>query len=75
MQKLYIAKNKNGKYYTKIINKYIGCEKFMSVTLPKGVELNSDFGSYDCEYFLSCYKTKNGDVEANIMVTKIWQND
>ena len=75
MQKLYIARNKNGKYYTKIVNKYAGAQKFVSVTLPKGVELNADYGSYDCEFYLSCYKNKENNAEINIMVTKIWQND
>lgn len=75
MQKLYIARNKNGKYYTKIINKYAGCEKFVSVSLPKGVELNADYGSYNCEYYLSCYKTQNENIEISIIVTKLWQDN
>lgn len=75
MQKLYIARNKNGKYYTKIINNYTKCEKFVSVSLPKDVELNADYGSYNCEYFLSCYKTQNGNVEISIIVTKLWQDN
>lgn len=75
MSKLYLARNKNGKYYTKITNKYAECSKIVSVSLPKGTELNADFGMYDCDYYLSCYKNKDDNVEISIMVTRLWQND
>ena len=74
MQKLSISRNKNGKYYTKIINRYSNCFKYVTVTLPKNTELNADFGIYDCEYYLSCFQS-NGGVDVIIIVTKIWQND
>lgn len=74
MQKLYISTNKNGKYYTKIKNTTQGCEKILSVWLPKDTILNVPYGDFDCEYKLGCYKTKDGGVEICIYVTKIWQD-
>lgn len=71
MQKLYIATNKFGKYYTKISNKYHKCDKLVSVSLPKDMVLGQDFGTYDCEYYLDCYPTRDGGVELAIRITKI----
>ena len=71
MQKLYIAKSRNGNWYTKIVNKYQKCEKLVSVNLPINTTLNSNYGTYDCEYYLSCYKKKDGGTEVVINVTRI----
>lgn len=71
MQKLYIAKNKYGGYYAKIKNKYYGCEKIVSVVLPQGTELEESYGTYTCEYWLDCFKRKNGEVELTIRVSRI----
>lgn len=71
MRKLYIAKNKYGYYYCKISNQHQKCDLIMSVNLPKGVELAQNYGTFDCEYFVSCYKTKDGDIRPSIVVTKI----
>ena len=71
MQKLYIAKNKWGGYYSKIENKYAGCTKLIAVNLPKDIQLNSNYGTYNCEYYLSCFKRKDESVEFVIVVTKI----
>ena len=32
----------------------------------------NDFGNYDCDYYISCYQTANGEVDLNIIVTKIY---
>ena len=71
MAKLYIAKNRFGTYYAKIKNKYANCEKIVCVNLPEGTQLHKDFGWYDCEYFLSCFKKANGEIELVIKVTRI----
>ncbi len=71
MQKLYIAKNKYGKYYTKIVNKYQKCEKIVSVSLPLNTELSQNYGTYECEYYLSCYPLSQGGTEVAIRITKI----
>lgn len=72
MQRLYIAKNNYGTYYSKIENKHAGCSMFITVNLPKDVELERDFGTYSVDYYLGCYKTKNdSDVKPVIIVTKI----
>ena len=56
MAKLYIAKNRYGGYYVKVKNKYLKCEKIVAANLPEGVELAKDYGWFDCDYFLSCFK-------------------
>lgn len=71
MAKLYISKNNYGKYYTKIKNNYNKCEKILAVNLPNGVELPTNYGTFDCDYFLTCYKKNNGEVEIAIKVTRI----
>ena len=71
MSKLYIAKNRYGSYYAKIKNKYANCEKVVTLNLPEGVELPKDYGWYDCDYFLSCFKKSNGEIDLVIKVTKI----
>ena len=71
MQKLYIAKNKYGKYYVKISNKYNRCDKIVSASLPKGMELPSNYGIYNCEYYLDCYQLNNGNVELAVRITRV----
>ena len=71
MPKLYIAKNKFGKYYAKIKNPQYNIEKIVSVNLPSGCELTKDYGTYECEFYLSCYQTKTNGVELVIKITKI----
>lgn len=69
--KLTISKREDGSYYTKLKNEYNGVksEYYMNVQLPKGE--NVEFGTYDVACFLSCYKTKNGEVKPKIVVTEI----
>lgn len=72
-QKLYIAKNKYGRYYSVIKNEYSHCNKIISVNLPKNTELQEDYGTFECEYYLSCYKSKTSDeTYFCINVTKIY---
>lgn len=71
MGKLNIAKNKSGGYYSKIINSKQDCFVMVSVNLPRGVELSVPYGTFDCEYYLSCFKSKNGQPVLVIKVTKI----
>lgn len=71
MGKLNIARNKNGGYYSKIINNKANCSMMVSVNLPRGVELSVPYGSFDCDYYLSCFKTKNNETMLVIKVTKI----
>lgn len=71
MAKLYISKNKYGKCYTKIKNKYNNCEKIVPVNLPENTDLPKDYGYFDCDYFLTCFKKNTGEVEIAIKVTKI----
>lgn len=73
MQQLYLAKNKYGQYYTKISNQKQKCDLFMSVNLPtKDTQLDRDYGTFDCEYYVSCYQTKDGDVRPVIKITKLY---
>ena len=71
MAKLYIAKNRYGGYYVKVKNKYLKCEKIVAANLPEGVELAKDYGWFDCDYFLSCFKKSNGEIELVFKITKI----
>ena len=74
MQKLYIAKNKYGGYYTKIENKYNRVEKILSVSLPKDTVLPNNFGTYTCDFYVDVYKNKKGDAEVVLRITKISGN-
>ena len=68
--KLTISKSKDSKgYYTTIKNSYNGedMKMYMPVQLKKGLEL--EFGTYEVNCFLSCYKTQNGEIKPKIVVT------
>lgn len=71
MNKLYISKSTYGTYYSKIRNAITGDEISLPVRLPPGKELPREWGVFSCEYFLSCYKSKNdGEIKPIIIVTK-----
>lgn len=71
--KISISKGKDNKgYYTTIKNKYNNEEMkmYMTVQLKQGLgEL--DYGVYDVDCFLSCYKTQSGEVKPKLVVTEI----
>lgn len=71
--KISISKGKDNKgYYTTIKNKYNNEEMkmYMTVQLKQGLgEL--DYGVYDVNCFLSCYKTQSGEVKPKLVVTGI----
>ena len=71
MGKLNIAKSKTGGYYSKIINNRANCSMMVTVNLPRGVDISVPYGTFDCDYYLSCYQSKSGDVVLVIKVTKI----
>lgn len=69
--KLIISKNKEGNgYYTKITNEYMNekSEMYLSLQLGKNVgEL--EYGLYEVDGFLSCYKGKDGSVKPKLIIT------
>lgn len=68
--KITISKSKDGKgYYTKLKNKYNNEEysMYLSVQLKQGLSL--DYGTYDVDCFLSCYKSKDGSIKPKLVVT------
>ena len=71
--KINISKGKDNKgYYTTLKNKYNNEEfkTYMTVQLKK--ELGDiDYGVYDVNCFLSCYKTQSGEVKPKLVVTEI----
>lgn len=71
--KISISKGKDNKgYYTTLKNKYNNEEfkTYMTVQLKK--ELGDiDYGVYDVNCFLSCYKTQNGEIKPKLVVTEI----
>lgn len=71
--KINISKNKENRgYYTTLKNKYNNEEfkTYMTVQLKK--ELGDiDYGVYDVNCFLSCYKTQNGEIKPKLVVTEI----
>ena len=71
--KISISKNKKNRgYYTTLKNKYNNEEfkTYMTVQLKK--ELGDiDYGVYDVDCFLSCYKTQNGEIKPKLVVTGI----
>lgn len=73
MQTLYLAKNKYGNYYAKISNQNQKCDLIVSVNFPrKDMQLDRDFGKFNCDYYLSCYKGNNGEVKPVIKITKFY---
>ena len=70
--KLAISKSKdNSSYYTTLKNNYNNEELKTYMTVQLAKNLNVDYGVYDVDCFLSCYKTKNGEVKPKIVVTEI----
>lgn len=72
--KLVISKSRDGKgYYTKVQNDFNGIhtEKYLSLTLPKGTDV--EYGLYDVDGFLSTYQKKDGTVEFKLVVTDVTQ--
>ena len=70
--KIAISKSKNGNgYYTTLKNNYNGesHKMYMSVQLKKDIDL--DYGIYDVDCFLSCYKSQNGEIKPKLVVTGI----
>ena len=69
--KLVISKNKEGNgYYSKIVNKYNDeeTEMYLSIQLSKSIgEL--EYGLYEVDGFMSCYKGKDGTVKPKFIVT------
>lgn len=70
--KITISKSKDGKgYYTKLKNKYNNEEysMYLSVQLKQGLNLEKDYGTYDVDCFLSCYKSKDGSIKPKLVIT------
>lgn len=70
--KISISKNKEGTgYYTTLKNNYKNenLKMYMTVQLKQGLEV--DYGVYDVNCFLSCYKTQNGEIKPKLVVTEI----
>ena len=70
--KLMISKSKDGNsYYSKITNEFNGqkTEMFLSLQLSKSMgEL--EYGMYNVDGFMSCYKAKDGTVKPKLIITK-----
>jgi hypothetical protein len=69
--KLIISKNKEGNgYYSKIINKYNDKtnEYFLSIQLSKDIK-ELEYGFYEVDGFMSCYKGKDGTIKPKFIVT------
>lgn len=69
--KLMISKSKDGNsYYSKITNEYNNqkTEMFLSLQLSKSIgEL--EYGLYNVDGFMSCYKAKDGTVKPKLIIT------
>ena len=68
--KLMISKNKDGNgYYSKITNEYNNekTEMYLSLQIPKVNDL--EYGLYEVDGFISCYKAKDGTVKPKFVVT------
>lgn len=69
--KLIISKNKdNTGYYSKITNEYNNekTEMYLSVQLGKNIP-ELEYGMYEVDGFLSCYKGKDGSVKPKLIIT------
>lgn len=67
--KLVISKNDNG-YYSKIVNKYNDeeTEMYLTIQLSKNIS-ELEYGFYEVDGFMSCYKGKDGTVKPKLIVT------
>lgn len=72
---LYIAKNKNGFYYTTLKNEYKGKESkcTMTVQIPRSMTVET-YGLYRVSFMLSCFEDKNGVVRPQIVVLSLVNN-
>ena len=69
--KLMISKSKDGKsYYSKITNEFNGqkTEMFLSLQLSKSMS-ELEYGMYEVDGFISCYKAKDGSVKPKLIIT------
>lgn len=69
--KLMISKNKdNTGYYSKITNEYNNekTEMYLSIQLGKNID-SLEYGMYEVDGFISCYKSKDGTVKPKFVVT------
>lgn len=69
--KLMISKNKDGNYYTKITNEYNNekTEMYLNIQLGKNIK-ELEYGLYEIDGFISCYKSKDGSVKPKLIITK-----
>lgn len=69
--KLLISKNKDGNgYYTKITNEYNNEKNEMYLSIQLGKNVNElEYGLYEIDGFISCYKGKDGNVKPKLVVT------
>ncbi|MBO7527999.1 MAG: hypothetical protein J6T74_08975 [Clostridia bacterium] len=68
--KIMISKNKDNQYYTKIANDYNNekIEMYLNITLGKNVN-ELEYGLYEVDGFLSCYKSKDGSIKPKLVIT------
>ena len=69
--KLVISKNKdNTGYYSKITNEYNNekTEMYLSIQLGKSIP-ELEYGLYEVDGFISCYKGKDGSVKPKLIIT------
>lgn len=69
--KLVISKNKEGNgYYSKITNEYNNekTEMYLSIQLGKNIP-ELEYGMYEVDGFISCYKGKDGSVKPKLIIT------
>lgn len=68
--KLVISKNKDGNYYTKLVNKYNNEESEMYLNIQLGKSVGElEYGLYEVDGFLSCYNSKDGSVKPKLVIT------
>ena len=68
--KLVISKNKDGHYYTKLVNKYNNEESEMYLNIQLGKNVSElEYGLYEVDGFLSCYNSKEGNVKPKLIIT------
>lgn len=69
--KLVISKNKdNTGYYSKITNEYNNekTEMYLNLQLGKNIP-ELEYGLYEVDGFLSCFKSKDGSVKPKLIIT------
>lgn len=71
--KLVISKNQQGNgYYSKITNEYNNekTEMYLSIQLGKNID-SLEYGLYEVDGFISCYKGKDGSVKPKLIITSV----